>query len=285
MDIPRESAKFWHDPALSNLEILHATYITHSFALHIHEGYSICVIERGVDRFAYRHNVYDAPAGSIVLINPGEPHTGGAISQEGWTYRGLYPTTDLLQRASSELVGRQRGIPFFPEPVVHDPLSASLLLDLHRALEVSDSALESESRMLWTMAQLVLRHADDHPSLSTISVERDYIKKARLYLEEHYTENVSLEELALHTGLSPFHLLRVFRRTVGLSPHTYLTQVRIRHARHLLLAGMPIAAVALNVGFVDQSHLTRSFKRTVGVPPGQFLQVRNFVQDKHGRAI
>lgn len=285
MDISRETAKFWHDPALSDLELLHATYITHSFAQHTHDGYSICVIERGIDRFAYRHGVHDAPADSIVLINPGESHTGAAGSKGGWTYRAFYPSTDLLQRAASELVGRQHGVPFFPEPVVNDPLSARLLFDLHRALEDSDSALESESRLLWTMAQLVLRHADDRPSPSKISVEREYIKKARLYLEEHYAENVSLDELAWHTGLSPFYLLRVFQRTVGLSPHVYLTQVRIRQARKLLRAGMPIAEVALNVGFVDQSHLTRSFKRTVGVPPGQYLQVRNFVQDNFSSAI
>jgi AraC-like DNA-binding protein len=70
--------------------------------------------------------------------------------------------------------------------------------------------------------------------------------------------------------LSPFHLLRVFRAAVGLPPHAYQIQLRVARAKELLRAGMPIAAVAVEVGFVDQSHLTRHFKRLVGVPPGRY---------------
>jgi len=49
-----EHIKFWHDTALSNLELLHATYVTHAFAPHTHEGYVIGVIEQGAEQFAYR---------------------------------------------------------------------------------------------------------------------------------------------------------------------------------------------------------------------------------------
>lgn len=56
-----EHVKFWHDTALSNLELLHATYVTHTFALHTHEGYVIGVIEQGAEQFTYRNQVHLSP--------------------------------------------------------------------------------------------------------------------------------------------------------------------------------------------------------------------------------
>ncbi len=139
-----EHIKFWHDTTLSNLELLHATYVTHTFAPHTHEGYVIGVIEQGAEQFAYRRSQHVAPAGSIVFINPGEVHTGSSAAEHGWTYRTLYPSTELLQRAVSDLTGRQRDIPFFAEPVVYDPELMAEISLAHRTLEEQALPLERE---------------------------------------------------------------------------------------------------------------------------------------------
>src|SRR6266550_9510131 len=115
-----EHVKFFHDATLSNPELVHATYGTNTFSPHKHEGYVIGVIEQGAEQFEYRRSRHIAPAGSIVFINPGEVHTGSSATDQGWTYRTLYPPVELLQRAVSDLADRQHDIPFFAEPVVHD---------------------------------------------------------------------------------------------------------------------------------------------------------------------
>ncbi len=270
----QEHTHFWRDPALNNLELLRATYITHAFAPHTHEGYAIGVIEGGAEQFRYRRSVHVAPRGSVVLINPGEMHTGEAATEHGWMYRMLYPDISLLQRAASEMAGRQKDIPFFPAPVVDDPQLAAQLMQLHAALERSPSALERDSRFLWVFTQLIARHADAHASLQPIRGQQMWVQQARDYLEENYAENVTLEELASYVHVSPFHLLRVFRDAVGLPPHNYLTQVRVRRARQLLQASLRPAEVALAVGFTDQSHLTRHFKALVGVTPARYAGER-----------
>jgi AraC-like DNA-binding protein len=270
----QEHTHFWRDPALNNLELLRATYITHAFAPHTHEGYAIGVIENGVEQFKYRRSVHVAPRGSVVLINPGEMHTGEAATEHGWMYRMLYPDISLLQRAASEMAGKPQGIPFFPSPVVDDPMLAAQLMQLHAALERSPSALERDSRFLWVFAQLIARHADAHASPRPIRGRQMWVQQARDYLEDHYTENVTLEQLASYVHVSPFHLLRVFRDVVGLPPHNYLTQVRVRRARQLLQASLRPAEVALAVGFTDQSHLTRHFKALVGVTPARYAGER-----------
>jgi len=265
-----ERVKFWHDTSLSDLELLHATYVTHTFAPHTHEGYVIGVIEQGAEQFEYRRSRHIAPAGSIVFINPGEMHTGSSAAEYGWTYRTLYPSIELLQRAATELVGRQHAMPFFAEPVVHDPEMMAEISLAHRAIEEQTSVLERESRLLWALARLIVRYADDHPRPQALVKEHRGIQRVRSYLDENYAQNISLEQLAEIAQLSPFHLLRSFRNQVNLPPHAYQIQVRILRAKQMLRAGMPCADTAFTVGFADQSHFTKHFKRIVGVPPGLY---------------
>jgi AraC-like DNA-binding protein len=275
-----EQTKFWFARDVGNVELLRATYITHTFSRHAHEGFAIGIIEQGAEAFYYRGAMHVAPAGSIVLINPGEVHTGHAAGQMGWTYRMLYPEAALLQQAASEAAGRARDIPYFQNPVIEDPYLTGLIRNLHVTLEQSTSPLDRQSHFLATLIQLVLRHADDRPVLLPAADEHRAVKRARAYLEAHYVDNVSLEQLARLADLSPFHLTRIFSSTVGLPPHAYLTQVRIRHAKRLLSRGWPIAQVALETGFADQSHLTRHFKRIIGITPGQYILNSKNVQDK-----
>ena len=71
--------------------------------------------------------------------------------------------------------------------------------------------------------------------------------------------------------MSRYHLLRVFKRATGLTPHAFHVQHRVERAKSLLRSGLPIVQVAADTGFVDQSHFTRAFKHLVGATPGQYL--------------
>jgi AraC-like DNA-binding protein len=265
-----ERTKFWREPGLNNLELLHASYVTHAFVPHVHEGFAIGVIETGAETFDYRHDRHVAPAGSIVLINPGEPHTGQGLTANGWAYRMLYPEAALLQQVASQWAGHTRDVPFFPQPVIYDDELARRILNLHITLEGSPVKLERESSFWEIFGLLIARHADDCSSLRPVRDDVKSVVKAQDYLNAHFGEDVSLNQLALNVEASPFHLLRTFRRIVGLTPHAYLTQIRVQRAKRLLLSDMSITQVALDTGFSDQSHFTRRFKQIVGVTPGQY---------------
>jgi AraC-like DNA-binding protein len=272
MMTPHEEVKFWRDPDLDNLELLRATYITHTFSPHVHEGFAIGVVQSGMTSTSYRHAHYDMPAGTVIAINPGELHTGEAGSKQGWTYRMLYPRANLLQRIASDLAGKPRDIPFFPTPVIYDDDLAQLILNMHLILEDANSSLiERQSSFWWAVSQLITRHADDPPPEHEIKEERNCVKKVRTYIEAHYDEDISLDQLAALVNLNACHMLRLFAKTVGMPPHTYLTYVRARQAKRLLAVGVPIADAACLTGFVDQSHLTKRFKRVYGITPGQYL--------------
>lgn len=271
-----ERVKFWRDPGLDNLELLRATYVTHCFAPHAHEGFAIGVVQRGATTTSYRNAHYDMPAGTIIVINPGEIHTGEAANDQGWTYRMFYPKANLLQRIASELAGQPRDVPFFPSPVITDHALAQRLLKLHRTLEDHQiSTLERESLLRCSLARLILGYADAPPAVAEVKPERRYVSQVRDFIEAHYADDISLPQLAALVNLTPCYLLRLFTKTTGLPPHAYLTYVRLRQAKQLLAHGCPIAAAAYQTGFADQSHMTKRFKRAFGITPGQYLPSPN----------
>lgn len=90
------------------------------------------------------------------------------------------------------------------------------------------------------------------------------------FIDSHYAQEISLADMAQAAHVSPFHLSRLFKKAMGMTPHQYLTRTRVESARTLLASGSrSLAEVAGAVGFADQSHLTRHFRRVLGVTPGQ----------------
>lgn len=270
-----EQAKFWRLLEFGELELLRATYITHAFTPHFHEGFAIGVILCGAQEAEYRRSTQVMPEGTVCVLNPGEVHTAHAVNQYGWTYRMLYPDVEMLQQIASQIAEREQDVPFFPELVIDDNNLFSQVLRLHRTLERSDtSLLERESQLVETVGQLILRHADAKPTARSWKFYSKYTKKVREYLDQHYDEEISLKQLARLVELSPYYLLRLFRKEVGVTPYIYLTHRRIIIAKQLLTAGHSIAEVAYETGFVDQSHLTNRFKHIVGVTPRQYCLER-----------
>ena len=269
--------KFWRVRNLHNLECLHASNVVESLPRHAHQEYVIGVMLRGAEKVIRRSTTHILTAGDLILLNPGELHANDSAGQ-GSTYRTLNPHPEFIRRVLSEIKGREQHAPFFPE-IVWDKETFNAVLRLHVALEHSHSALEQESILIATLELLISKHALDNFVAPHIGRERGYVKVVRDFLDAHYTENVSLSQLSSLVNLSPYHLLRTFRDEVGLPPHEYQSQLRIAQAKRLLREGLPIAQVALETGYVDQSHLSRHFKRLVGFPPGQYSPNSKNIQD------
>lgn len=272
-----QRVNFWRVQNISDLELIHAHYLNHTFPRHVHEEYIIGIIVQGVEEINHCGTVYVAPTSSLLLINPGETHSNYSINARGFTYRTFYLSTRLLRQINFDVTGKGN-LPRFSTPVIQRSEMFQSLLRLHVKLGQTNSALEQESEFISVMTRLIARHGSTGiPTLPVIK-ERRYVKIAREYLEAYYTENFSLRQLASVSGISPFHLLRTFHDEIGLPPFEYQTQLRIAHAKKLLRDGWLIADAAAETGFVDQSHLTRHFKRVVGVTPGKFSPDRNQVQ-------
>lgn len=255
-------------------EVMHAHFTTQRFSRHYHEDYAIGYMEHGAMAFRYRGEQLTAPKGHINLVIPGEAHDGHAADENGWCYRMLYLPTQRLH-AAAEAIQHRANLPIFTAGVIRDPALAQQLFHTHQQLLYAQDALAQDSLLLTLLTSWIRRHAESHSSTPTVRKDPKAIAIVKAYLVAHYDNNIALDTLAEIAHISPYHLLRTFQNTTGLTPHAWLTQRRLHAAKQQLQQTKPIRDIAVDCGFADQAHLTRQYKRQFGVTPGQY---RNILQ-------
>ena len=103
------------------------------------------------------------------------------------------------------------------------------------------------------------------------SFTSSHYKRVLDYVANHFHENITLETMAAQAGISTYHFARLFKQTIGESPHQFLMQYRVEQARKQLAdASRLIADIAIACGFSDQAHFTRVFKQSTGKTPRQY---------------
>ena len=276
----------------ADVELMRTWYSSQTFPRHTHEYFTIGVVLRGVGTLWYRGSETTLHPGDVVVIPPGEVHTGGLDRGSSvLSYLAVHvPANFLPMLAGIETVNGGRP-PDFTSAVVHDAEVAAELRRLDsvmngvRARTAVAEPLESVARsriddaaaddaLCAAIRTLVDRHAAAAVTSLAAATHQEpsVVRIARDIIEDCFGDNTqtSLHALALRANVSPCHLVRVFTRTVGLSPHRYLVQTRVRRASQLLARGVPPSFVAAMTGFADQSHLTTQFKRFVGTTPTSY---------------
>lgn len=98
------------------------------------------------------------------------------------------------------------------------------------------------------------------------------VMHAKSFMEEHITENLSLEQICSEAGISKYHFVRVFKNTFGISPYQYQKRKRLDHARIELMKGTSVLETALLFGYADVPTFSKAFKQALGKSP---IQIKN----------
>jgi AraC-like DNA-binding protein len=267
----QERAYIWRHPELIGVELFRGVYRRYQAARHFHLGPAIGIVAKGAMNSYARGATHTLPAGTVFLINPEEVHAPGPVISEGWVLLAFYFSNDFYARLSQSL--GLEDFRFSELFVRNEPLTRRLL-SLHRSLEQSGTGLELESKMLSVFGEIAQQYVRVPLRNRGQKPEHQKVARAKEFLIENHRRATSLAELANIVDFSPYHLLRTFRSMVGLTPHDFLTQIRVERAKRLLRLGNAISDIAADTGFVDQAHFTRRFKAIVGVTPGQYLSSR-----------
>ena len=258
---------FWRSPLCPGVELRQASYRRQTFHRHSHPTYSLGVVVRGVTEFVYRGQRQRAQAGDLVLIAPDEVHDCNPFGDEPLAYWMFYLDAAVLGAPAQAC---------FDRAVYRDPALFALWLSQAQGLrawcETENAALaqawrqelEALWRRTWQAWPSCAPKAADQPEPAP------WLRQVRRQLRADLTQPLALQELSARVGISPSHLSRRFGAEVGLPPHRYQLQLRIDAAKAKLAAGEPIAQVAADLGFSDQSHFTRLFTRIVGATPAQY---------------
>jgi AraC-like DNA-binding protein len=182
-----------------------------------------------------------------------------------------------MQDLAEEITGR-RELPGFSETVIFDDEVTCYLRPLHELMMKGSDEFGKEENLLLLISLLMKRYGQ--PFENCIPECRDEVEQACRFMQQQYWERISLDQLCRQTNLSKSTLLRAFTKSKGVTPYSYLENIRIGEAKKLLEQGIPPVEAALQTGFSDQSHFTGLFGRFIGLTPGVY---RDIFSDKGDR--
>jgi AraC-like DNA-binding protein len=267
---PKNTTRFWVDPALPGMSLMSAEFTTHEFPLHTHEAFVVAVTEKGGSVVRSRGRIEQAHHEALFVFNPGEPHAGWMGRSPLWQYRSFYMSKPAMDRIANDL-GLQQ-LPCFTRNLFTDRDLIDDFLALHAACDGLEDQEARHHLMVATFGKLFGRHGSGGVRMPKTPMDGELMRRAMLLVHERFAEPLLLEDLASALQLTSFQLIGLFKRTIGLTPHAYLTQVRLNNACWLLKRGSPPADAAMASGFYDQSAMNRHFKRCYAITPLQFAR-------------
>ncbi len=267
---PHNKSRYWQAPGLPGMDLLHADFTTHDYAPHLHEALVVAVTEVGGSEFKSRGRTDTAHAQALLVFNPFEPHSGRMGASARWRYRSFYlgeaATADVLACLG---IDQPR---YFTSNVFHDPALVQRFLELHRALDAEPDALLHRELLVRSFGALFLGHGQAAQRAPAAPADARVLVPVLELLQDAYAQPLTLAQMGQVADLTPFQLIGVFKRSIGLTPHAYLTQLRLKAAAGRLRAGQSVVDAALAAGFYDQSALNKHFKRAFGMTPLQFAR-------------
>lgn len=257
-----EVSRFWRDPALPFVEARRVGDGRQvCYAPHSHESFSIGVITGGRSTYVTGTVRREVSAGTTVLMNPGVVHTCNPIKDEPWSYLMLFVDLPWLQAQGFELPLAT----YSTSPVLY-----GRLLEVFATL--FDDQCADRQACLAAFFRTLRGDLDDEPTPPIQFNPR--LEAAAAFIRAHRLDPLTIEDICAAVGLSRAYLIRAFGQRFGLTPHGYLLDQRVQHARAQLRQGRAIAEVAVEAGFADQAHLQRAFKQHLAATPGHYRSGR-----------
>ena len=261
------SVSFYRDPNVPFFELKLCNTNDLCYKKHYHDEYLLAIVETGVSRFCFGSSQVPIGAGDLVLIPPVVIHSCNPFHKEQWKYKMLSIDNQWVQEFIASC--GQDGV---TEPLISklSKVGIDKMVSQFECLKGDAAPLEKESIIMDMFTKVFYGIHKKHQVVFDTNERKSKLKEVREYLDGHFKERVTLDDLENVSGLSKFHMVRLFKREYKIPPHAYQTLLRVNHAKRELLQQESIATVALDVGFFDQSHFNKIFKYYVGTTPENY---------------
>jgi len=264
----KKRERFVAAPTTPGIERIEALFYGNMFTPHRHDTYALGITLQGIQTFNYRGEFRASNPGNIIILHPDELHDGGAGTDDGLQYRMLYLEPALLR---SGLDHESAPLPFVGEPVIQDPVLWSIMASALGELECDMDPLLRD-QFVGDIAQRLSLHAKAPLKRPRFNASQS-MDQVRAFLEDNFDRPVQSDELEQVADMDRFRLIRHFRARFGTTPYRYLMMRRLQKARAMMALGQPLAGIAAETGFADQSHFNRHFRQTYGVSPGRWAEL------------
>lgn len=226
----QEQRRVYYDKDLK-IEAYNLSGVVQKFPNHFHEYYVIGFVEGGKRHLWSRNKEYDVSAGDLILFNPRDNHYCAPIDGEPLDYRAVNIDPSVMEQAVREITGREF-MPRFTQNVVYRSDITQSVSALYGAILRRATRLEKEEALFFLLEQVLQEYAAPFKE-EDISRPDDRIQNLCTYMEDHFSENISLDELLSMTTFGKSYLLRSFTKQVGVSPYRYLQTIRLDKAKKI----------------------------------------------------
>ncbi len=241
-------------------------------------GFSVSFTRKGFFEYQTFHRQHEVHAGRVLISKPGYEHITRHIDNQPDIVTIFEFKRNFFEESLLDVYGKKLSwvltnndvhsilITATPElEYMHYRLLKTTSSGIYNSLEIDELVI-----MLLEKAMQVLGNHTE-PELVNDRLKQHHlstIESARNYILQHFQEAVSLHQLAAQCFVSPFHFSRIFKTITGESPHQYLTNVRLTHAKVLLNeTAMPVADIAYECGFNSPEHFVTAFKQHFHINP------------------
>jgi len=220
--------------------------------------------ERGEGQFWVGEERFILSKDAGILVAPGVPHRYEPISQEPWQVRFITFQGTLVDEFSRQILANKYVYLPSAQGVGLHETTATMLQLLNEAPRKQEKISAAAYYFLLHISQLQEAQLNrQHPDFVR------YITPALTYIEQHFSESLTVNELAQVLAVTPQYLDRLFQRFLKQAPRDYIRHTRLSHAKTLLISQkhLRVSAVANAVGYNDAAYFSAVFKRETGVTP------------------
>ena len=227
-------------------------------------GYSLSYVRKGSFGCHHRGRLFELVTGALLVGYPGDEFMcthDHVCGDECLSFSFDGAVIDDIGGGQAWQAG---AIPPLPEFIALGELAQAI------AAQKQTLGLDEVGHMIAGRFVAIVTGREERPASPSLRDRRRAVESA-LWIDDNAHEDINLAETARAAGISPFHFLRLFAATIGVTPHQYLIRSRLRRAAQRLSAeDTSVTDIAYDVGFADLSNFTRTFTRAVGVSPLKF---------------
>lgn len=254
----------------------------HMVPLHWHDEMEMIYIKKGRGIISVDLMDYDVSAGSIIIILPGHLHSIRTENLETMEYENIIFSWDMLQSKQMDVCSMTYLMPLQMGKItvpVHFGIESEYYRDVAAILDACDQAgsEKPEAAEFFIKSQLfllfyVLMNRCRIDCCNVVrSKKMDRMKAVLKYVEIHYAEKITIDEIAREANCAPSYFMRMFRETTGATFIEYLKDYRLTMSARLLReTEESVLEVAMGVGFDNLSYFNRCFKKKFQITPGKY---------------
>lgn len=263
------SHKIFKNSKLPFVELRYADDVRGCSKSHTHELITITAIVSGEVELILNNRKEKMSYSKVAFLNPNTAHCVELIDHESKGDYVLHLDKDWCTQIQKELFSNDKYIPVFPT-VINTLSIYKNFIDLCEQLFSPISLIEKEENIITFISEVFLSHCDSRISNDKDENTSDIANKIKDYIDSKILDNITLDDLSQHFGLSSIHIIRLFKQSFELPIHSYILNKKVHKARELLSTNDSLINIALESGFYDQSHLNKSFKRVFSITPKEY---------------